>query len=101
MKNPEAISKKIADILPFVMQKIDHVYANKPSRVLDVWPQIIGEKLAPFTRAISLENGTLIVKVKSSTLLSLLTREEKTNLLRKLQEKFSKDIVRNIIFRIG
>lgn len=100
-KNPDSISKKIADVLPAIMQKIDHAYAKKPAHVLEAWPQIIGEKLAPFTKAVSVENGTLVVKVKNSTLLSLLSREEKSHILKKMQERFSQEIVRNIIFRIG
>lgn len=101
LKKRSGYSKKIVDILPSVMRKIDRVYAKKPVRVLEVWPMIIGEKLAPFTKAVSLENGILTVKVKNSTLLSLLSREEKNNLLIKLQKKFSRDTVRNINFRIG
>ena len=95
------ISKKMDQILPSVLNGIDKRYHQKPSRIIEAWPMIIGEKLASFTEVVSLEKGTLNIKVKSSTLLSLLVREEKARLLKELQSKFSKDAVRNINFRIG
>jgi len=54
--------------------------------------------MAPFTSPVSLEDDVLTVKVKSSTLYSLLAVHEKRRLLAGLQKKFS---IRDIVFRIG
>ena len=58
----------------------------------------MGEKMAPMTKPVSFADGVLTVKVKSSTLYSLLVAHEKPRLLGRLKEKFS---IRNLVFRVG
>ena len=53
------------------------------------------------TKAISFENNTLYVLVRSSTLFSILKTQEKRRLLKLMQDKFSKDTIYNIVFKIG
>jgi hypothetical protein len=69
--------------------------------VFKAWSAIIGENLAPLAIPVSWEQGTLIVKVKSSTLYSLLCTKEKPKLLQKLREHFPNANVKNISFRVG
>ncbi|MBI5346573.1 MAG: DUF721 domain-containing protein [Chlamydiae bacterium] len=88
-------------ILPSILKDIDHAYGMDSINILRSWKEIIGKDLAPLTEAVSLEKGVLTVKVKSSTLYSLLTQQEKGRILLVLQKRFSKEAVRNIIFRIG
>lgn len=83
-----------------MLQNIDKSYNKRPVEVLNAWPEIVGEKYASMTKALSLENGVLKVKVNSSSLLNILQQYEKGNILQKLQAKFSKEIVSNIAFKI-
>lgn len=94
-------SKHIGQLLPALMQRLGGIYKERPDLVLAAWPQVIGEKLAPMTKAVAFEGGVLIVKVKNSTLLSLLSQHEKPKLLRSFKEKFPQVVIRDIIFRIG
>ncbi len=89
------------DLLPKVMGGLEGSYKERPDLVLAAWPQIIGEKLAPMTEAVSFVSGVLTVKVRNSTLHSLLSQNEKGRLLNKLKESFPSAVIRNIIFRIG
>ena len=68
---------------------------------MNYWTSVIGKKLASMTQVISFENKTLFILVKSSTLYSVLNLHEKTKLLKNMQKKFSQDIIRNIIFKMG
>jgi hypothetical protein len=93
--------KHIKNLLPKVLEDIDKNYQKNPKNIKKMWPEVIGEKLAPMTKIHSFDKGVLVIKVKSSTLHSLLSNYEKERLLKKMQKKFSKKIIRNIFFKIG
>ena len=97
IKNPQ---KQIKDILENVFMKIDERYHNRFQSIVNEWKYIVGKQIAEMTVPFSFENGILLVKVKSSTLLSILN-QEKDRLLQHLQKKFPKNGFRRIIFRIG
>ncbi len=94
-------SKHLSQLLAQLMGQIGNNYQKRPDLVLLAWPQIIGEKLAPMTQAVSFNEGVLVVKVKNSTLYSLLARHEKERLLRAIKERFPTAGIRNLQFRIG
>jgi hypothetical protein len=103
-KNYDGIAlpaKTIRELLPEVLGKIQKKQMEPDVDLLSAWPAMIGPNLANMTEAVSFVDGVLTVKVKSSTLYSLLSLHEKPRLLIKLQECFPKTQVRNIIFRIG
>jgi predicted nucleic acid-binding Zn ribbon protein len=97
----ESPTKEIKNLLPQVMKDIEGAYAKKSIHVIKAWPEIIGEKLAPMTQVVSFKDGILTVVVKSSTLYSLLCQHEKERILQLLQKRFSKEIVRKVLFRMG
>ena len=94
-------SHRMADVLPGVLAKIGEVYHQRPDLILAMWPEIIGHKLAAMTQAVSFVDGVLTVKVKNSTLHSLLSQNDKLRILNMLRQKFPRVEIRNIGFRIG
>jgi len=101
-KNYDGIAspgRTIGEMLPEILNRIHK--ANYAGGIAEAWPEIIGPKMAPMTRALSFEKGILTVLVRSSTLYSLLCRHEKPRLLRLLQERFPQTQVRDISFRPG
>ncbi len=100
-KKTSRTNKILRDVLSDFIVQMEQKYTKQPKKILDCWPGIIGKKLAPMTEAMSFENKVLYVKVKSSTLHSILCMQEKYRLLKIMQNKFSKDTIRNIIFKIG
>ncbi len=95
-------SQKLADLLPNVVAKVQAKFNGKPQVILDEWPKIVGPELAPMTRAERFDDGVLYVRVKNSTLLSLLnTPQDKARLIEALKQKLSGIAIRNILFRIG
>ncbi len=94
-------SHRMTDLLPRVLSKIGEVYQQRSDLILAMWPEIIGSKLAAMTQAVSFAEGVLVVKVKNSTLHSLLSQNDKLRLLNMLRNKFPRVEIKNICFRIG
>lgn len=94
-------SKCISEILPDIIKDIDNSYQVKEIRVIKFWPQAIGAKLSPMTKALSFNNGILTVIVYNSTLYSLLCQHEKERLLKVLRNKFPKLSIQDLIFKVG
>ena len=63
---------QLRDVLPSVLGSMGRRFSQRGDLILASWPQIVGQRLAPMTRAVSFEEGLLIVHVKNATLLSLL-----------------------------
>lgn len=97
----QVTSRCIHDMLPAVLAKIETVHQKRPDLILNSWPELIGAKLAPMTQAVSFVEGVLLVKVKNSTFHSLLSRNEKMNLVSLLRQKFPRVEIKTIHFRIG
>lgn len=91
----------MGDLLRDVLTEIDQIYQDRPDLVLAAWPDVIGPRLAPMTKAVSLVEGVLTVSVKNSTLHTLLSRHDKFRLLAAIQKRFPKVNVQNIVFRIA
>lgn len=92
---------KFSDVLPFVISRISKVHEDRPDLVLAAWPHVIGPKMAQFTQPISFVNGILTVKVKNSTIHSLLTQNDKPKILNALRQKFPDVRISNVYFRLG
>ena len=93
--------RDIRYILPTVLRSLGDTYQRRGDLLLLAWPEVIGEKFAKMTHAVSFGNGTLRVRVANSTLLSLLTEHEKSRLVRELRERFPQAKVATIHFFIG
>lgn len=94
-------TRKMSDLLSVVLEKIGEVYNEHPDLILAAWADVIGPQIASMTQAVSFNDGVLIVKVKNSTLHSLLTQKDKYRILNTLRVKFPKVSINNILFRIG
>jgi Dna[CI] antecedent, DciA len=94
-------NKQIKDLLPKALEQIGERLAVRPDLIVQAWPELIGEKLAPMTKAVAFDKGILTVKVSNSTLYSLLAQQERARLLRCLKQKFPAADIKNIYFRMG
>jgi hypothetical protein len=92
---------RMSDLLTSVLANISETYEMRPDLILSAWPSIVGPKLAPMTQAVAFTDGVLYVKVKNSTLHSLLSQHDKPKILQTLRQKFPRVAIQNIVFRIG
>jgi predicted nucleic acid-binding Zn ribbon protein len=97
----QVTSQRLAPVLSQVLSKINAQHKERPDLLLAYWPQIVGPTIAPLTQAVSFQDGVLTVKVKNSTLYSLLSRDEKPKIIRALRLKFPNITLSNIYFKIG
>lgn len=94
-------TRHLNQLMPQVLEKISDKFSDRPDLILAAWPDLIGVRLSPMTQAVSFEEGVLTVKVKNSTLYSLLCQHERPKLVQALREKFPKVLIKTILFRIG
>ncbi len=99
--NTDPTSKELSKLLPEWLSYISSRFQDRPDQVLLAWKEVIGERLAPMTQAVSFIDGILTVKVKNSSLYSLLVQHEKMKLLEQLRSKVPSVDIRNITFRLG
>lgn len=97
----QSTSHQVRDLLPRVLSDINTRQQERPEMLLAAWPSIIGEKIAPMTRAVSFREGVLTVAVKNATLFSLLNDREKGKIVHRIRQNFPQIELHNIIFRIG
>lgn len=94
-------SRHVSALLAAELTKLSGKCQARPDLLLAAWPEIIGPKHAAMTQAISFFEGILTVKVKNSTLHSLLSRHDKHRILVVLKQRFPKANIQNIVFRIA
>ena len=97
----EPTGKNLSELLPEWLAEVSVRFQDRPDLILLAWPEIIGEKLAPMAQAVSFIDGVLTVKVRNSSLYSLLIQHEKNKLQNQLQKRVPSVKIRNIIFRLG
>ena len=97
----EPTGKDLSTLLPEWLAKASSRFQDRPDLILLAWPEVIGEKLAPMAQAVSFIDGVLTVKVRNSSLYSLLVQHEKIKLQNQLQKRIPSVKIRNIIFRLG
>jgi hypothetical protein len=98
----QVTAHQLQDLLPQFLGKIGVKYQAQPKLILEAWPTIIGEKLQPMTQAVRFDEGILYVKVKTSTLLSILSnQQDKQKIIAAYKNLFPNVHIRNIMFKIG
>jgi hypothetical protein len=94
-------TRRMAELLPEILYEISTSHQNCSELLLATWPEIIGNRLAPMTEAVSFKEGILLVKIRNSSLHSLFHQHEKLRILNNLRQRFPKVKIDNIVFRIG
>lgn len=92
---------RFADLLPQVLSSIEELHHDRPDLILAAWPEVIGDKFAGMTEALSFCDGLLVIKVKNSPLYSLLSQHDKPRIMRNLRIKFPSVQFKNVVFRMG
>lgn len=97
----ETTTHQAKDLLYSVLTRLHEVHETRGDLILSAWPDIVGEKIAQMTQAVSFLEGRLTVKVRNSTLYSLLSQNDKPRLLAALKAKLPGVKINDIYFRIG
>lgn len=100
-KSSKTTTTSIAHLCAPFLKKINRVCEQRGDLILLAWKEIIGENLEPMAKAKRFKEGILEVEVSNSSLLSILSYQEKRILLKKVREKFPKTDIKDIRFRLG
>jgi len=90
-----------SQLLPALMQKLGLKERLRESKVIDAWSSIVGEFIAAHSAPVALRDGILYVRVLQPSLHYELERIAKTEILRKLKQRFGGKTIRDIRFRLG
>src|SRR5437867_10274518 len=90
-----------ADLLPKLMQKLGLRERLHETEVINAWAKIVGEFIAAHSAPVALREGVLYVRVLQPALHYELEQISKSEILRKLKQRFGGKIIRDIRFRVG
>jgi predicted nucleic acid-binding Zn ribbon protein len=89
------------DLLPKLMQQLGLSERLRETEVIDAWKAIVGEFIAAHSCPVSLRSGVLSVRVLQPALHYQFEQISKSEILRKLKQRFGGKIIREIRFRVG
>jgi predicted nucleic acid-binding Zn ribbon protein len=71
------------------------------TEVIDAWSKIVGEFIAAHSAPLALREGVLCVRVLQPALHYELEQISKSEILRKLKQRFGSKTIRDVRFRVG
>ena len=90
-----------ADVLPKLMQRLGLKERLHENEVMEAWNQIVGDFIAAHSAPVALREWILYVRVLQPALHYELEQISKSDILRKLKQRFGGKIIRDVRFRVG
>jgi len=90
-----------ANVMPKLLQQLGLTERLKENEVSAAWQSIVGDFIATHSAPVSLREGTLFVQVLQPSLHYQLETISKTEILRKLKQRFGGKVIRDVRFRVG
>ena len=90
-----------AELMPKLMQRLGLRERLRETEVIEVWSKIVGEFIAAHSSPVALREGILYVRVLQPALHYELEQVSKSEILRKLKQRFGGKTIRDIRFRVG
>src|ERR1700747_3395971 len=90
-----------AELVPKLMQRLGLRERLHETNVIDAWGKIVGEFIATHSAPVALRGGILYVRVLHPALHYELEQISKSEILRKLKQRFGGKTIRDIRFRVG
>ena len=89
-------SRGVQDVLTKVLHKLGLDTRIKEDEIIRMWRELVGDFLATHSEPFQLSQGILYIKVIQPTIRYELDRTWKPEVLRKLQERFGKKVIRDV-----
>src|SRR5881394_2993695 len=93
--------KAAGELLPALMQRLGLRERLHENEVVEAWSAIVGEFIAAHSAPVALREGVLYVRVLQPALHYELEQISKSEILRKLKQRFGGKTIRDIRFRVG
>src|SRR5438094_6007260 len=89
------------DLVPKLMQRMGLRERLHETEVIDAWSKIVGDFIAAHSAPVALREGILYVRVLQPALHYELEQVSRSEILRKLKQRFGAKTIRDIRFRVG
>ncbi len=90
-----------AELVPKLMQRLGLRERLRETEVIDAWSKIVGDFIAAHSAPVALREGVLYVRVLQPALHYELEQVSKSEILRKLKQRFGGKTIRDVRFRVG
>jgi predicted nucleic acid-binding Zn ribbon protein len=90
-----------AELMPKLMQRLGLRERLRETEVIEAWSKIVGDFIAAHSAPVALRDGVLYVRVLQPALHYELEQISKSEILRKLKQRFGGKPIRDIRFRVG
>jgi predicted nucleic acid-binding Zn ribbon protein len=90
-----------AELMPRLMQRLGLRERLRETEVIDAWSKIVGDFIAAHSSPVALREGILYVRVLQPALHYELEQISKSEILRKLKQRFGTKTIRDVRFRVG
>jgi predicted nucleic acid-binding Zn ribbon protein len=90
-----------SELMPRLMQRLGLRERLRETEVIDAWSKIVGDFIAAHSTPVALREGILYVRVLQPALHYELEQISKSEILRKLKQRFGSKTIRDIRFRVG
>jgi predicted nucleic acid-binding Zn ribbon protein len=90
-----------AEVVPKLMQRLGLRERLRETEVIEAWSKIVGDFIAAHSAPVALREGILYVRVLQPALHYELEQVSKSEILRKLKQRFGGKTIRDVRFRVG
>jgi predicted nucleic acid-binding Zn ribbon protein len=90
-----------AELMPKLMQRLGLRERLRETEITEAWSKIVGDFIAAHSTPVALREGVLYVRVLQPALHYELEQISKSEILRKLKQRFGGKTIRDIRFRLG
>jgi predicted nucleic acid-binding Zn ribbon protein len=90
-----------SELMPRLMQRLGLRERLRETEVIEAWSKIVGDFIAAHSTPVALREGILYVRVLQPALHYELEQISKSEILRKLKQRFGSKTIRDIRFRVG
>ena len=90
-----------AELMPKLMQRLGLRERLRETEVIEAWSKIVGDFIAVHSAPVALREGILYVRVLQPALHYELEQISKSEILRKLKQRFGGKTIRDVRFRVG
>src|SRR5947199_10722019 len=87
--------------MPKLMQRLGLRERLRETEVIDAWSKIVGDFIATHSAPVALREGVLYVRVLQPALHYELEQISKSEILRKLKQRFGGGTIRDVRYRVG
>src|SRR5258705_11322474 len=90
-----------AELMPRLMQRLGLRERLRETEVIEAWSKIVGDFIAAHSAPVALREGVLYVPVLQPALHYEIDQISKSEILRKLKQRFGGKTIRDVRFRVG